>query len=582
MNSLAPLPVVVPLGAAAVVLLLHTFVARHIIRAVAVVVVVAQIALTAALVHQSRSATIVYWFGGWRPRSGVALGISFTIDPFGGGAALLAAVVTAAALVAMSSTMRDADGIVYALVLTLMAGMAGFCLTGDLFNMFVFFELMAVSAFGLAGYHTRRLPALRSAMNFAIINSIGAFLVLMGITILYSRTGALNLAQIGRSLAHGPGPDRAAVVALALLMAGFLIKAAVVPFHFWLVDTAESAPLPLVIVLAGVLDTLGVYGLARIYWTVFAVPMAESAHAFQIVLVAIGSVSGLAAGGLSLLVRRPRRRMAFIMVAHTGIVLIGVGCLNVLGVAGSAIYAVGDGLVKVALLLGLALLGFGTEEVGQPGQGRRLGVNRRAGLVVLTVGGLATAGLPLFATGLGKASIEDAAVRAGFPWVVAVVVCTAALTGAAVFDTAFSARSEPAGRDRDGWTPLFAAAVVALLLSGLTTTVGRWAAAGAAHFVDTAAYPQGVLDNHVVPVARSSAAALSAQGLLLNLLAVAAAILLGTPFVGEALHRLVQSTRVTATRVAIDHLHDGGIGDSATWATVGTAAIAFVLAVSSR
>ncbi len=269
------------------------------------------------------------------------------------------------------------------------------------------------------------------------------------------------------------------------------------------------------------------------------------------------------------------------MVAHTGIVLIGVGCLNALGVAGSAIYAVADGMVKVALLLGLALVGFGAAKEGQPGQGRRLGVNGRAGLVILAVGGLATAGLPLFATGLGKATIEDAAVRAGFPWVVPVVVCTAAVTGAAVFDTAFSARSALAGRGR-GWAPLFAAAIVTLALSGLATTIGRWAAAGAARFVDTTAYQQRVLDNHGLPMGRTSAHPLSAQGLLLNLLAVAAAILLGTPVVGETLHRLVESSRLRATRVAIDHLHDGGIGDSVTWATVGTAAIAFVLAVSSR
>ena len=91
-----------------------------------------------------------------------------------------------------------------------------------------------------------------------------------------------------------------------------------------------------------------------------------------------------------------------------------------------------------------------------------------------------------------------------------------------------------------------------------------------------------MLENQGVPAARTSAHLLSAQGLALNLLAVAAAILLGTPLVGESLQRLVHSTRVTTTRVAIERLHDGGIGDSATWATVGTAAIAIVLAASTR
>ena len=134
---------------------------RRVVQALTLAAVFAEIGLAAALVHQTRSDTIVYWFGGWTPRSGVALGISFTIDQLGAGAALLAGVVTAAAVVTTRGRCEDADGIVHALLLTLLAAMAGFCLTGDLFNLFVFFELMAVSAFGLAAYQTRSLAALR-------------------------------------------------------------------------------------------------------------------------------------------------------------------------------------------------------------------------------------------------------------------------------------------------------------------------------------------------------------------------------------------------------------------------------------
>src|SRR5579863_6496198 len=98
---------------------------------------------------------------------------------------------------------------------------------------------------------------------------IGAFLALIAIALLYGRTGALNLAEIGTQLAAHPAPDRLVTVALALLVVGFLVKAAVVPFHFWLIDTVTGAPITLVIILAGVLDALGVFGIARVYWTVF-------------------------------------------------------------------------------------------------------------------------------------------------------------------------------------------------------------------------------------------------------------------------------------------------------------------------
>src|SRR5580698_8869794 len=131
MNAIAPLLVAVPL-AAAVVLFLNSVAPRRVVQAVTLAAVLAEVGLAAALVHQTRSATTVYWFGGWTPRSGVALGISFTIDQLGAGAALLAGTITAAAVVTTRWTMRDADGIVHALLLTLLAAMAGFCLTGDL------------------------------------------------------------------------------------------------------------------------------------------------------------------------------------------------------------------------------------------------------------------------------------------------------------------------------------------------------------------------------------------------------------------------------------------------------------------
>ena len=83
--------------------------------------------------------------------------------------------------------------------------MAGFCLTGDLFNLFVFFELMSVAAYALTAYKIEEEQALMGAFNFAVTNSVGAFLVLTGIGLLYGRTGALNLAQLGRTPGGRPG-----------------------------------------------------------------------------------------------------------------------------------------------------------------------------------------------------------------------------------------------------------------------------------------------------------------------------------------------------------------------------------------
>jgi multicomponent Na+:H+ antiporter subunit D len=98
-----------------------------------------------------------------------------------------------------------------------------------------------VSAYALAGFKVRELGPLQGAINFAITNTLAAYMILAGIALLYGRTGALNLAQIGRNLAAHPA-DRLVIVALTLIVGGLLVKAAIVPFHFWLADAHASAP----------------------------------------------------------------------------------------------------------------------------------------------------------------------------------------------------------------------------------------------------------------------------------------------------------------------------------------------------
>ena len=99
----------------------------------------------------------------------------------------------------------------HALMLTFLAGMVGFCLTGDIFDMFVWFELMGVSAYALTAYRPEERGPLQGALNFAITGSLGAYLTLSGIGLIYGRTGALNMAQIAADLARQP-PDGLVVV----------------------------------------------------------------------------------------------------------------------------------------------------------------------------------------------------------------------------------------------------------------------------------------------------------------------------------------------------------------------------------
>jgi multicomponent Na+:H+ antiporter subunit D len=555
MSVLAPLPVAVPLAAAAALLLLNTVLPRWAVDCLALGAAVAEIVICAVLVHQARAKTIVHWFGGWTPRHGAAIGVSFAIDSIGAGAALLAGVVVAAAIIVSRPSMHPDSSFVHALLMTLLAAVAGFCLTGDLFNMFVFFELMAVSGFGLAAYHSNDRAGLRGALNFGITNSLGAFFVLAGIALLYARTGALNLAQIGRQLAIDGKVDGLIIVALAVVVVGFLIKAAVVPFHFWLIDTASSAPLPLTVILAGVLDAVGLFAVARVYWTVFAPTLHGANAAVQVILITIGVLTALLAAVLSLEARPHRRRLAFVMVSHAGIQLIGIGCLTAAGVAGWAMYAVADGLVKAALFAGVALVGSGFQSLDEERSASWLAI------ALVGAGGLAVAGLPLFGTGVGKGVIEDAARAAGYGWVIPVLVVASALTGAAVLLIALGALD---GRPR----PLLGGgriAAVSAALLGLSIAVGfaltGWALRAAVRFI------------HPAAAGPARSVSLSTGGLVLDLVGVAAAVTLALVW-----RRSPRRYGLTA-RTALWRLHSGSIGDSAAWVTVGAAGVGFALAL---
>jgi multicomponent Na+:H+ antiporter subunit D len=603
MSTLVPLPLALPLLVAALFvgaspLLRRSRRARDLL---ATLTMAGTTVLAALLFWRSESAPLVYWFGGWVPRDGVALGIAFQIDPVGASLATLTGLLSTAALVFSWHYFKEIRGLFYALFLIFGAAMVAFSLTGDLFNLFVLFELMGVAAFALTCY-LREAPSLEGSLNFAITNSIGAFLVLMGIALLYARTGALNMAQIGAALA-GHGPDGLVVVACALLFTGFLVKAAAVPFHFWLPDAHAVAPTPVCVLFSGIMVELGLYAVARIYWTSLADAIPPEGGGLRVILTVLGALTAVLGGAMCFLQRHLKRLLAFSTVSHSGVMLVGLGLLDPGALGGMVLYLWGHGMIKGALFMGAGVLihrEASVDEFELRGKGKAL---KPTG-ILFALAALALAGVPPFALFRGKSVMEEAAGAIGYTWVAWVFLLSSILTGGAVLRAAgriFLGLGREAGVERHGAvekpekethgapgeTPFvmiapIAALVVLSVLLGVAPRVEELAE-GAAHRFQGRDVVWAVVLHGAPPSPLSlpPAAPTSTASILYGVGGAVGAILLAiaalTSAKWSAPHPVARLADIISIR--LQKLHSGHVGDYVAWIVIGVAVLGGLFAL---
>ncbi|APR80475.1 Hypothetical protein A7982_05822 [Minicystis rosea] len=587
-------PVVLPLLTAAILVVLSGRVPHLVTHSIAVLAAVASTAASCWLMLAARTHPILHWLGDWPPRDGVCLGIVLAIDPFGAGLAALSGVLVVATLLFADGYLEADRAHFRVLVLTFLAALSGFALTGDLFNLFVFFELMSAAAFALTGFKSRDRGSLQGAINFAVTNSIGAVLVLIGIALLYGRTGALNLAQIGRAIS-GPG-DALVVVAFTLLISGFSIKAALVPFHFWLADAHAVAPTPVSVLFSGVMVEVGLYAVVRLWGAVFHGGLGPHEAAARGVLFGMGVLGALVGGVMCVAQRHLKRLLAFSTISHMGAMTMAAVTFDVEAVGGVAVYVLGHAFVKGALFLcaGVLLQRLSSiDEIALRGRGRSL---PSIG-VVFALGGLALAGLPPFGLASGEASMEAGLARAGRGAGSAIFVASGVLTGAAVLraagrifldlgprradapDVGGQTTEGPEGEAPPGEVPrimllLPPVLLVMGLLVGLVPGLRRAAIEGAATMLDTAGYAAWVLDGRVRRAPELPAEAPMGDAILHGLLVASGAVALAAAMLfREHLPSWVcaPAGRAWSGIRYVRALHDGRVGDYVSWLVVGVA-----------
>jgi multicomponent Na+:H+ antiporter subunit D len=384
-STLVTLPVLLPiLGAALSVIVARSATTQRLIG----VVVPAGVSAVAAvlLVEADRTGPVVVELGGWPAPVGIVL----VADRLSALLLLVSTTVTLAVLVyAIGQRISDygretASTTFHPIFLLLSAGVSLAYLTGDLFSLFVAFEIMLAASYVLI---TRRTNAsrIRSGMTYVIISLTSSLLFLTTIALVYASTGTVNLADLAGKVAELPPGLRTLLSMLTIVTFG--IKAAMVPLHFWLPDSYPNAPAPVTALFAGLLTKVGVYALLRTQTLIFP---GDGQSAVLLVLAAltmiVGALGALAQNDLN-------RLLSFLLVGHIGYMLFGLAVDDARGAAGTALYIVHHITVQATLFLVSGLI---TRRTGTVSIDRMGGLARRAPVlaVLFAIPATTLAGIP--------------------------------------------------------------------------------------------------------------------------------------------------------------------------------------------
>jgi multicomponent Na+:H+ antiporter subunit D len=378
------LPVLLPLLGAALLLVFRQMREFHWLLAglVGIAVLVADLELAR---RTFTSGPLSMTMGNWLP----PFGISFTADAMSAGFATVAAAVSLLVMIYIGGEHREAkpDGL-YPLVLLLLAGVSGAFLTGDLFNLYVWFEVMLIASFGLMVLGGRKVQ-LDGAVKYGFLNFLATTLFLIAVGLLYGLLGTLNMSDIV-TRAAGANPAAMAGIA-ALFMLAFGMKAAAFPVNAWLPASYHTPPASIAALLAALLTKVGIYALLRTL--VMLLPASRGLLEPVIALVAVLTLLAAPLGAIA--ETNLRRALGFLVIGGIGAVMLGIAVPNDSGVAGAAIYIVHAMLTLTGLYLVAGLIETTTGTTDSRQMGGLYAANAPISLIFLTLI-LAVAGVPPF------------------------------------------------------------------------------------------------------------------------------------------------------------------------------------------
>jgi len=376
-----------------------------------------------------RDGPITHVLGGWTP----PIGIVFVVDALGAFVmAVVAGIATLVLLHARAAVRRESEErepVFYPMLLVLLLGLSGIVLTGDLFNLYVFFEISSLAAYALIGVGDRR--AVVASFRYLILGTTGASFYLLGVGFLYFLTGTLNMADAASRIPgvlHNP----ALVLSFVLMVVGVALKMAVFPMHTWLGDAYTYGSTTSTAIIAPIMTKVSAYVLVRLIGSVYGLALFRTSLPLGATLAWL-SGAGIVVGSLLALAQRDVKRMlAYSSIAQVSYIGLGIGIAQPWAVIGALLHVVNHAVMKCCLFLvaGVVELETGRRDVDAwAGLGRRFPWTFAA----FTLAGLAMIGIPPTGGFFSKWYLVIGGVAAHEWALTALLVWSGVLTAAYVF-----------------------------------------------------------------------------------------------------------------------------------------------------
>jgi multicomponent Na+:H+ antiporter subunit D len=364
MNSLIPLFVIIPLAAAFLNLVIGRLI-KGFQKALTPTVLLFLTGLCLYFILSWESDIYSCKIGGWGPVKNIPIAIYFVLD---GLSILILCIINLLGFLSSFysiSYIKKFTGVknFYTLFCIMVAGMNGVVIAGDIFNLYVFMEIAAISSYALVAFGVEK-DELEASYKYMVLGGLASLFILFTIALLYWYTKSLNIADISRILEAGTNKKLVIFIQI-LFIAGFGLKAAMIPFHAWLPDAHSSAPSPVSAMLSGVLiKAIGIYVLIRLFFNMFTI-----SYEISLVITSIGTLSMVIGVFLAIGQWDMKRLLAYHSISQMGYVIIGVGIgMLILAKDGNRLFAalsIAGGLYHLAnhaMFKGLLFLSAGAVE----------------------------------------------------------------------------------------------------------------------------------------------------------------------------------------------------------------------------